>query len=94
VNPEFLREGLAVQDFMHPDRIVIGSSEQKAGDVVESAYSGLKAPVLRVGLCAAEMIKYASNALLATKISFSNEVGNICKKFGIDVYEVMRGRWE
>jgi len=91
VNPEFLREGLAVQDFMHPDRIVIGSSEQKAGDVVESAYSGLKAPVLRVGLCAAEMIKYASNALLATKISFSNEVGNICKKFGIDVYEVMRG---
>lgn len=91
MNPEFLREGLAVEDFMDPDRIVIGSSEQKAGDVVESAYSGLKAPVLRVGLCAAEMIKYASNALLATKISFSNEIGNICKKLGIDVYDVMRG---
>ena len=91
MNPEFLREGMAVEDFMDPDRIVIGSSEQKAGDVVASAYSGLKAPVLRVGLSAAEMIKYASNAFLATKISFSNEIGNICKKLGIDVYDVMRG---
>jgi UDPglucose 6-dehydrogenase len=91
MNPEFLREGMAVEDFMDPDRIVIGSSEQKAGDVVASAYSGLKAPVLRVGLSAAEMIKYASNALLATKISFSNEIGNICKRLGVDVYEVMKG---
>ena len=91
MNPEFLREGLAVQDFMNPDRIVIGSSDPRAAEVVESAYSGINAPKMRVGLPAAEMIKYASNALLATKISFSNEVGNICKKLGINVYEVMRG---
>ncbi len=91
MNPEFLREGLAVQDFMKPDRIVIGSSEAKAGDLVEAVYEGLKAPMIRVGLSAAEMTKHASNALLATKISFSNEIGNICKKLGIDVYEVMRG---
>jgi UDPglucose 6-dehydrogenase len=91
MNPEFLREGLAVQDFMHPDRIVIGSSDPKAGDLVESAYKGLNASTVRVGLSAAEMIKYASNAFLATKISYSNEIGNICKKLSIDVYEVMRG---
>jgi UDPglucose 6-dehydrogenase len=91
MNPEFLREGLAVQDFMQPDRIVIGCSDTKAGDLVESIYERLNAPVIRVGLSSAEMIKYASNALLATKISFSNEIGNICKKIGIDVYEVMRG---
>lgn len=91
MNPEFLREGLAVQDFLHPDRIVIGSSDAKAGDLVESVYSGLDAPLLRTGLTAAEMIKYASNAMLATKISFSNEIGNVCKSLGIDVYEVMRG---
>jgi UDPglucose 6-dehydrogenase len=91
MNPEFLREGLAVQDFMKPDRIVICCSETKAGVLVESAYERLNAPVIRVGLSSAEMIKYASNALLATKISFSNEVGNICKKIDIDVYEVMRG---
>lgn len=91
MNPEFLREGLAVQDFMHPDRIVIGSSDTKAGGLVESVYSGLDAPIVRTGLTAAEMIKYASNAMLATKISFSNEIGNTCKRLGIDVYEVMRG---
>jgi UDPglucose 6-dehydrogenase len=91
MNPEFLREGMAVYDFMHPDRIVIGSIEGGAGDLAESAYSGIDSPVLRVGIRAAEMIKYASNAMLATKISFSNEVGNICKDLDIDVYEVMRG---
>jgi len=91
MNPEFLREGLAVQDFMKPDRIVIGSSDELAGDTVESAYRGIDAPIVRTGLIAAEMIKYASNAFLATKISFSNEIGNVCKKLGIDVYEVMKG---
>jgi UDPglucose 6-dehydrogenase len=91
VNPEFLREGLAIKDFMNPDRIVIGSSNERAGNLVESAYSKLNAPVIRTTLEAAEMIKYASNAFLATKISFSNEIGNICKKLGIDVYEVMKG---
>jgi UDPglucose 6-dehydrogenase len=91
MNPEFLREGLAVQDFMKPDRIVIGSSDQKAGDIFEGVYSSLEAPLIRTSLTAAEMIKYTSNAFLATKISFSNEIGNICKRLGIDVYEVMNG---
>jgi UDPglucose 6-dehydrogenase len=91
MNPEFLREGLAIEDFMHPDRIVIGSNDAKAGDFFEAIYDGLKAPRIRTGLAAAEMIKYASNAFLATKISFSNEIGNICKLQEIDVYEVMRG---
>jgi len=91
MNPEFLREGRAVEDFMHPDRIVIGSSDERAGDVVAEAYRPVKAPVIRTGTTAAEMIKYASNAFLATKISFSNEIGNVCKRLGIDVYEVMEG---
>jgi len=91
MNPEFLREGLAVKDFFEPNRIVIGSFDKKAGDLVEVAYEGLKAPVIRTGISEAEMIKYVSNAFLATKISFSNEIGNICKRLGIDVYEVMKG---
>ncbi|HQD27624.1 MAG TPA: nucleotide sugar dehydrogenase, partial [Methanoculleus thermophilus] len=91
MNPEFLREGLAVEDFLHPDRIVIGSRDGRSGDAVAAAYQGISAPVVRCGLTAAEMIKYASNALLATKISFANEVGNVCKRLGIDVYEVMEG---
>lgn len=91
MNPEFLREGLAVQDFMNPDRIVIGSEVERVGDVVEGVYQGLGAPVLSTSLMVAEMIKYASNAFLASKISFSNEIGNICKRLGIDVYDVMKG---
>jgi UDPglucose 6-dehydrogenase len=91
MNPEFLREGRAVEDFLHPDRIVIGSGDPRAGDKVAEVYRDLKGPVIRTGLTAAEMIKYTSNAFLATKISFSNEIGNICKNLGIDVYEVMKG---
>ena len=91
MNPEFLREGRAVEDFMHPDRIVIGSNDPHAGKHVALIYQGISAPVIHTGLAAAEMIKYASNAFLATKISFSNEIGNICKHHGIDVYEVMHG---
>jgi UDPglucose 6-dehydrogenase len=91
MNPEFLREGLAIQDFMNPDRIIIGSSDNRAGDFFEPIYNGLKAPCIRTSIRAAEMIKYASNAFLATKISFSNEIGNICKRLGIDIYEVMKG---
>jgi len=91
MNPEFLREGRAVEDFLHPDRIVIGSRDDRSGGTVAAVYGGLSAPVVRCGLTAAEMIKYASNALLATKISFANEVGNVCKCLGIDVYEVMEG---
>lgn len=91
MNPEFLREGRAVEDFFHPDRIVIGCSDDCAGRRVAALYDRIDAPVVMTGLEAAEMIKYVSNAFLATKISFSNEIGNICKRLGIDVYEVMRG---
>jgi UDPglucose 6-dehydrogenase len=91
MNPEFLREGRAVEDFLHPDRIVIGSSDPEAGNRAAEIYKDVQAPIIRTGISAAEMIKYTSNAFLATKISFSNEIGNICKSLGIDVYEVMRG---
>jgi len=91
MNPEFLREGKAIDDFMHPDRIVIGGQSDKAIDVVKAAYEKLDAPIITTSLKAAEMIKYTSNAFLATKISFSNEIGNICKRIGIDVYDVMKG---
>jgi len=91
MNPEFLREGRAVEDFMHPDRIIIGSNDQRAGQQVALIYQDISAPVIHTGISAAEMIKYTSNAFLATKISFSNEIGNICKHLGIDVYEVMKG---
>jgi len=91
MNPEFLREGRAIEDFRQPDRIVIGSNRLRAGDRVAQVYQKFSAPVVRTGLAAAEMIKYTSNAFLATKISFSNEIGNICKELGIDVYEVMKG---
>ena len=91
MNPEFLREGHALDDFLKPDRIVVGSADQKAGDTVAKLYANFKAPLLRTDIKTAEMIKYASNAFLATKITFSNEVGNICKKMGMDVYKVMEG---
>ena len=91
VNPEFLREGQALKDFMNPDRIVIGCWDPKAADMLEKVYDGIKSPIVRTDPLTAEMIKYASNAFLATKISFSNEVGNICKRLDLDVYEVMRG---
>jgi len=91
MNPEFLREGRAVEDFLNPDRIVIGSSNSRAGERVAEVYKNVKAPVIRTEITAAEMIKYTSNAFLATKISFSNEIGNICKNLGIDVYDVMQG---
>jgi UDPglucose 6-dehydrogenase len=91
MNPEFLREGRAVEDFLHPDRIVIGSNDPGVGKQVANVFRNINAPVLYTGLAAAEMIKYTSNAFLATKISFSNEIGNLCKNLDIDVYEVMKG---
>ena len=91
MNPEFLREGRAVFDFMNPDRIVIGTADAKAAEIMHNLYSGIEAPILDVEPTAAEMIKYTSNALLAAKISFANEIGNLCKKLGVDVYEVMKG---
>lgn len=90
MNPEFLREGKAVYDFMHPDKIVVGSLDKKAGDIVASLYKDLKCEITRTNPRTAEMIKYANNAFLATKISFANELGNICKGLGIDTYEVMK----
>ena len=91
MNPEFLREGRALDDFLKPDRVVIGEYDKKSGDLVEGLYKNFNAPILRTDLKTAEMIKYASNSFLATKISFTNEVGNICKILGIDAYKVMEG---
>ncbi|MDO8727284.1 MAG: UDP-glucose/GDP-mannose dehydrogenase family protein [Candidatus Methanoperedens sp.] len=90
MNPEFLREGKAIHDFMHPDKIVVGSLDKRSGDIVASLYSELPCEVTRTNPRTAEMIKYVNNSFLATKISFSNEVGNICKELGIDTYEVMK----
>jgi UDPglucose 6-dehydrogenase len=90
MNPEFLREGFALEDFLNPDRIVIGELDKKSGDVLEKLYNNFKAPVVRCSLKTAEMSKYASNAFLATKISFINEIGNLCKKLGIDTYDVSK----
>jgi len=93
VNPEFLREGSAINDFLNQDRIVIGAMDKKSGDILEKFYRNdfPSSPIVRVDLRTAEMIKYASNTFLATKISFINEIGNICKKIGIDVYKVVEG---
>ena len=90
-NPEFLREGSAVHDFMNPDRIVLGSTNRHAAEKVAELYEPLQAPVIITDLRTAEMIKYASNAFLATKISFINEMANICEALGADVKEVARG---
>jgi len=90
-NPEFLREGNAVADFMNPDRIVLGASEKEVGARVAELYAPLKCPVVITDLRTAEMIKYASNAFLATKISFINEIASVCDKLGADVKEVARG---
>ncbi|MBD3390050.1 nucleotide sugar dehydrogenase [Candidatus Micrarchaeota archaeon] len=91
MNPEFLREGKAVEDFMAPDRVVLGAEEKWVHEKLEELYSFTDAPKLETNLRTAEMIKYASNSLLAAKISFANEIGNICKELGIDVYDVMQG---
>lgn len=91
MNPEFLREGSAVNDFFNPDRIVIGVKDDRSKEIMSKLYSHFSCPKLFVDIKTAEMIKYASNAFLATKISFANEIGNICKKLGIDVYEVFKG---
>ena len=90
-NPEFLREGAAIQDFLAPDRIVIGSFSDGDGDEVEDLYRGIEAPVVRTSVPTAEVIKYASNAFLATKISFVNEIANVCEEVGADVRTVAEG---
>src|SRR5256714_2943409 len=90
-NPEFLREGSAVQDFQSPDRVVLGSSDAQAAQRVATLYLPLRAPIVITDLYTAEMIKYASNAFLATKISFINEIAQICERLGADVKEVAAG---
>jgi len=90
-NPEFLREGSAINDFMSPDRVVLGSEDQAAADKVAQLYQPLRCTIMTTDLRTAEMIKYASNAFLATRISFINEIANICEELGADVREVARG---
>jgi UDPglucose 6-dehydrogenase len=89
--PEFLKEGSAVEDFLHPDRVVVGDDGGWAGDAVVELYAPLQAPVVRTDVASAEMVKLASNAFLATKISFINEIANVCEETGADVVEVARG---
>src|ERR1700747_297951 len=93
-NPEFLREGAAIQDFKHPDRIVVGSDDDRARKVIAEIYRPLylnKEPIIFVSRRTAELIKYASNAFLATKITFINEIADLCEQAGADVQEVARG---
>jgi nucleotide sugar dehydrogenase len=90
-NPEFLREGSAIGDFMHPDRVVVGADDPETRNRVASLYAPLEATLLKTDVASAEMIKYASNAFLATKISFINEIANVCEATGADVRTVARG---
>jgi UDPglucose 6-dehydrogenase len=89
--PEFLKEGTAVRDFLEPDRVVVGDDGDWAGDAVVELYRPLGAPLVRTDVRSAEMVKLASNAFLATKISFINEIANVCEETGADVVEVARG---
>ena len=90
-NPEFLREGSAISDFMNPDRVVLGSLQKEAAQKVANLYQPLRCTIMITDLRTAEMIKYASNAFLATRISFINEIANMCEALGADVNEVARG---
>src|SRR5262245_14691045 len=89
--PEFLKEGSAVRDFLEPDRVVVGDDGDWAGDAVVDLYAPLDAPLVRTDIASAEMIKLAANAFLATKISFSNEIANVCEVTGANVTEVAKG---
>src|SRR5690606_16457617 len=94
-NPEFLREGAAIRDFKHPDRIVIGSDDERAVEVMRELYRPLflggKSPIVEMSRRSAELTKYAGNAFLATKITFINEIADLCEKVGGDVRDVARG---
>jgi UDPglucose 6-dehydrogenase len=89
--PEFLKEGSALEDFRSPDRVVVGDDRNWAGDAVAELYAPLDAPLVRTDIASAEMVKLAANAFLATKISFINEIANVCEETGADVQEVARG---
>jgi UDPglucose 6-dehydrogenase len=90
-NPEFLAEGTALRDFQHPDRVVIGAFDEADGDAVAALYAPTEAPIVRADVASAEMVKLASNAFLATKISFINEIANVCEETGADVRVVAEG---
>ncbi len=90
-NPEFLREGAAVADLLKPERVVIGATRRAAAEKVSEIYKSLNCPILITDLKSAEMIKYASNAFLASKISFINEISNLCDKAGADILQVVKG---
>src|SRR3989442_1852335 len=93
-NPEFLREGAAIEDFKHPDRVVVGTDDERAQRVMRELYRPLfinETPILFTGRRTAELIKYASNAFLATKVGFINEIADLCEQCGADVQEVARG---
>src|SRR3989442_12833734 len=93
-NPEFLREGAAIEDFKRPDRVVVGTEDERARRVMREIYRPLyinETPILFTSRRAAELIKYASNAFLATKVTFINEMADICEKCAVDVQEVARG---
>lgn len=89
-NPEFLREGHAVHDFLHPDRVLVGSSDPRAADRVAALYEGLDTPVLRTAAASAELAKYASNAFLALKVSYVNVLAELCERYGADIGDVTR----
>lgn len=88
-NPEFLREGSSVYDFYNPPKIVVGERETGSGEVLCQLYSGIDAPMIRTSIRVAEMAKYCDNAFHALKVSFANEIGNLCKKMGVDSHDVM-----
>lgn len=90
-NPEFLREGFAIHDTFHADRIVIGAESEVIGDKIEQLYKALNLPIIRTNRRSAEMIKYAANAFLAVKISYINEIANLCEKVGVNVLDVADG---
>lgn len=90
-NPEFLRQGTAVRDFLNPTRVVIGGDDELAVETVASLYSGIEAPVLRMKSASAEALKYAANAFLATKLTFINAMADICEAVGADIFDVAQG---
>jgi GDP-mannose 6-dehydrogenase len=89
MNPEFLREGSSIQDYFHPPLTIIGELDSRSGDVIQRLYSVLDGPTIRTKLAVAEMVKYTGNAFHALKITFANEIGNLCKRLGLDGREVM-----
>jgi UDPglucose 6-dehydrogenase len=90
-NPEFTAEGTAVRDFLHPDRIVIGAFDEADADAVATLHDGIDGPIVRCDVASAEMVKLASNAFLMTRVSFINEIANVCEALGADVEQVARG---